>query len=246
MTHTQDLLSQILVKIQNANSNKRQSLVVFDLDSTLFDISHRTRAIVQEFSAEEELLQKYPDSIEILKKMPVEVTDWGIRASLTRVGLHLHAPEFLQKIRNYWVDRFFHGDYLNHDQPLPGAASYVRALKNLNARIVYLSGRDDQSLREASLRSLKSHHFPDAELVLKPNKGSSDSLFKAHWFSTQKLEDYQEIIFFENEPANILEVEKKFPQVQIIFINSTHSGLNEIQTHWPQIINFSSSGDSWD
>ena len=238
MTQAPALLSQILVRIRDSQSRAGRSLVVFDLDSTLFDVSPRTQQIMHDFAAEAEWRDRYPQTVEILKQLQIHSTDWGIKTALIRHGLHTHPVDFHQAVRQYWIDRFFTGDYLHCDRPLPGAVAFVQQVESTGARVVYLTGRDLGSMYEASKMVLQSHGFPEAELVLKPEKGSDDALFKVDWFGEQKLETYDPIYFFENEPLNIEPISHRHPRVQIVFVESTHSGKGEASDNWPRIRNF--------
>lgn len=239
MNFKQDLLNQIYQNLATAHSDAQKTLVVFDLDSTLFDISPRTQAIVEHFSHESHA-SKWPQlSLETLKTVKVESKDWGIKSALIRHGLDLHAPEFLLAIRDFWIEKFFHPDLLIHDKPIEGAAEFTQKLFSLGCELVYLSGRDDKTLRQATEESLQRHHFAPAELILKPQKGSDDALFKAHWFKQKLKYSYNLIYFFENEPLNLIEVEQLFPQVKLVFIDTTHSGKAQVSKHWPVLVNFS-------
>ena len=230
-----ELLRQILEKITAAGPG---ALVVFDLDSTLFDVSHRTQKIISDFTLQSGMEKKYPESIEALKLVKVSSDDWGLRDLLQRHGMGSHAPEFLEAIREYWIERFFKGDYLQHDHPIKGAPEFVKKVKDTGARVVYLTGRDEGTMLEASRMVLATHGFPQAELYLKPVKGSDDSLFKLNWFSEQNIDRYDPIYFFENEPVNIHEVTSWQPRVQIVFVDSTHSGKSEVSPEWPHIKDF--------
>ena len=229
------LLNQIIEKLNHAGA---KALVVFDLDSTLFDVSPRTQKILGDFTTDSTWEKKYPESLEALKGVKVLSEDWGLRDLFHRYGMNEHDPEFLNAVREYWIERFFSGDYLKHDHPIKGAAAFVKKVKETGARVVYLTGRDEQSMLEASQMVLATHDFPKAELCLKPLKGSDDSLFKVNWFSAQNIEQYDLIYFFENEPVNIHEVTSWHPQIQIVFVDSTHSGKSEISPEWPHIEDF--------
>lgn len=236
MTQSSDLLEKILQDIQ---SHGRKALVVFDLDSTLFDVSPRTQKILSDFTEDPQNRRLFPQSVEAMKTLKVRSQDWGVKQALIRHGLHTHPVDFHQAVRQYWIDRFFSGDYLKHDRPLPGAVDFVKAVVATGARVVYLTGRDQATMLQASRMVLETHGFPPAELVLKPQKGSDDALFKVNWFSEQNPKDYATVYFFENEPVNIHHVSERHPEVKIVFVDSTHSGKAEVSKDWPCLVNFS-------
>lgn len=238
MTQTHDLLRQILVRIETLKAQGRESLVVFDLDSTLFDVSPRTQRILHDFSADEAHRERFPESVELLKDLQIASQDWGIKTALIRHGLHTHSNDFHEAVRQYWIERFFSGPYLHFDQPIAGAPAYVWKVLHAGARVVYLTGRDEKTMLEASHKVLEVHGFPAAELVLKPVKGSDDALFKVEWFDRQDLDRYGLVVFFENEPLNLIEVAARHPQIELVFVESTHSGKAPVSEAWAKIVNF--------
>ncbi|MFN7727546.1 MAG: HAD family hydrolase [Bdellovibrio sp.] len=238
MTQTHDLLRQILVRIETLKASGKPSLVVFDLDSTLFDVSTRTQQIMLDFSADSAHQERFPESIELLKNLKVASKDWGIKSALIRHGLHTHCNDFHEAVSQYWIDRFFSSRYLHFDHPIAGAPDYVWRIKHAGARLVYLTGRDQATMQEASQKVLAVHGFPPGELVLKPIKGSDDALFKVGWFDQQNLNRYGITVFFENEPVNLHEVQARHPEVEIVFVESTHSGKAPVSESWAKIVNF--------
>lgn len=238
MTQGSQVLGQILVRIQESVAKGLQPLVIFDLDSTLFDVSHRTQAILVDFSSQDAHRELYPASIELLAKLRVDPRDWGIKTAIIRGGLHTHSMEFLEAVRRYWIERFFSGDFLEHDRPLPGAVDFAKKVDELGARVVYLTGRDRASMEEASKMVLATHGFPAADLVMKSAKGSDDVQFKVDWFTQQSLTEYSPIFFFENEPANLIGVLAKHPEIEAVFVDSTHSGKAQASGAWPHIRDF--------
>ena len=54
-----------------------KNLLVFDLDSTLFDVSPRTKKILQDYTLDPKHDKIYPKELEILKEVEIQVGDWG-------------------------------------------------------------------------------------------------------------------------------------------------------------------------
>jgi hypothetical protein len=65
-----------------------------------------------------------------------------------------------------------------------------------------------------------------------------DALFKEDWFKALDRNSFQEIWFFENEPANIHLVMNSSPHVNIIYFDSTHSRRAEPPENIPAIMHF--------
>src|SRR5690606_5903497 len=114
------MLSQILVEIQDYHSKNKKTLAVFDLDSTLFNVSPRTERILKDF-AEVPLHQlRFPEETKVLKNIKTEHTDWGISQALHRANLS--GPiEFLEAVHDYWQKHFFSNHYLQFDSLYEGA-----------------------------------------------------------------------------------------------------------------------------
>ena len=108
--------------------------------------------------------------------------------------------------------------------------------------IVYLTGRDRQKMLKGTETSLQQSKFPLKEknitLEMKPNRTYSDTDFKCHWFHQIEKKHYADIWFFENDPSNIQRVSSEHPQVQIIFFESTHSGIVKSPSHLPKISDY--------
>lgn len=240
MTQSGQFLVKILKDAQEISKKNMQSLAVFDLDSTLFDVSPRLLKIIHDFAELPSTLERFPEAAKILKTVQTQRSDWGIKQALIRAGLDHQHPEFHEHIRNYWEQSFFSNHYLQFDQPFEGAVEFVNEIKNAGARIVYLTGRDIERMGEGSVQTLHQWGFPildpQAELVLKPKKGMDDARFKSDWFLQTK--DFTKVWFFENEPVNIHLVRKEHPEVEILFFHSTHSGKAEIPMDLPHLVDF--------
>lgn len=234
------ILKQILTEIEETKRSGGQTLAVFDLDSTLFDVSPRIQKIVAELAETLENTEEHRSVAEKLKGVVVEKSDWGIRSAVQRLGLHESHPELALMARDFWSQRFFSNEYLRFDQPYFGAVEYLRDLRLLGSEIVYLTGRDQIRMKEGSFQTLRDHGFPldppmSAELVLKPQKGQDDELFKSKWFHTVDKSKYSHIWFFENEPVNIEQVQRDHPEVKLVFFDSTHSGKSQSPQGLPVI-----------
>lgn len=242
MPHHKPLLHQIVERTRELLDQGQRGLVVFDLDSTLFDVGPRLERILYEFAEIPENQRRFPEQIQHFRNIRVERGDWGIKQALIRAGLDGHHPEFQEKVRDFWREKFFSNEYLVFDKPYPGAVEYVQSLSQAGAEIVYLTGRDVHRMGEGSRQTLLHWNFPldnqRSHLVLKPHQSMKDSLFKRDWLAQVNSEKFKEIWFFENEPVNIHLVLESLPHVQVIFFDSTHSGQAERPENIPAIMHF--------
>lgn len=234
------LLRQILAKIEEFTKKELKVLVVFDLDSTLFDVSPRLQQILVDFANAAENQKNFPHSVEVLKTIRTQRSDWGIRQALIRAGLDQHSTEFHHAVRNFWLESFFSNHYLQYDKPFEGAVSFVQQVARLKADIVYLTGRDQVAMESGTRKTLEHWEFPLAgcQVVMKPKKGMDDAEFKRDWFLKLPENAYTKIWFFENEPLNVNLIREHLPNIEIVFFESTHAGKAEAPSDLPRILHF--------
>lgn len=236
------ILKQVLKDTAARTRNGQRVLTIFDLDSTLFDLTLRMVRIVEEFADDPEWKRLYPSECAILKTLPILSIDWSLRAPLERAGLFEkdHA-DFYRDLHRFWAACFFSGDYLHHDVALPGALNYVREAQKRGADIMYLTGRDVPRMYEGTARILKDQGFPvdgpGVDIVLKPLPDMDDAQFKLDVIRNL-TETYSKIWLFENEPVNLNLVAKHLPDVGLIFIDSCHSGKEELAPILDRIVHF--------
>lgn len=240
MTHHARSLRRILDEAQQLQSTT--SLAVFDLDSTLFDVKARLEKVLMNFANEPEYQTRFPEQIKYFKNIQILKQDWGIKNVLIRAGLEGHHHQFQNTVRDYWIKHFFSNELLVHDTPYAGAVEFVQNIAQTATEVVYLTGRDVHRMGQGSKKSLVDWGFPLDEmkqrLVLKPQKEMDDALFKRDWFKNLEKNKYSKIWFFENEPVNINLIRKVCPDVEIVFFDSTHSGVDEAPDDIPRILHF--------
>jgi len=214
-------------------------LAVFDLDSTLFEVSPRSQAILRDLAAHPKTKEKYPEEMKKLSEIKVQSTDWGILVALKRSQI-CATLDFFETVRRFWVENFFTNNYLHYDQLYDGALEFVQQLHRAGARIKYLTGRDQHRMGEGTLKTLRQWNLPledqKKHLILKPHKSIEDARYK-----TDKLLElagrYDEIWFFENEPTIIETVCKEAPQIKVVFVDTVHSGKAKVPKGLPSIKN---------
>lgn len=233
MSENHSKLNEIIKISQELRAQNLRSIAIFDLDSTLFNVSTRTQKILSEFADEYAQPQ--------LKNIEVRTEDWGIKEAVLRAGFNIEKDEtILKKLRDFWRDRFFSSEYIHYDVPYPGAISYVLELADSGCEIKYLTGRDQQRMGKGSEEVLKKWGFPceKGQLVLKPERTIDDELFKNDWFVQFDRSAYEKIYFFENEPVNINAVSKSCPDIEIIFLDTTHARKQEVLSEIYRIKHF--------
>jgi hypothetical protein len=250
MTQHHGLLDNLLHNLKSElYNNKGSVLCVFDLDSTLFDVSPRIQRILEDLRELPEIKKSYPEIIPYLKDVKTQRTDWGIKAALFRAFEKASPPpqNFQREARAFWAKHFFSNEYLHFDKPVEGAIDFVNSLFAMGAEIAYLTGRDWQRMGPGTVEVLKKWNFPVPEkdnpkatvrLVMKPIQGSDDTIYKSGWFEKLKPHSYAKILFFENEPKILHSIRENHPEVDIFFMETTHSGSAEPDLAWNKLPNF--------
>ncbi len=226
-------LNDILNQAKQNHAQNLRTLAVFDLDSTLFNVSTRTQKILHEYAEMHKL--------DHLKEVEVFSEDWGLKEALFRKGYTIEKDlEMLKSIRDFWSSRFFSNEYLHYDVPYPGAVCFVQDLLEAGCEINYLTGRDHSRMGKGSLEVLKKWGFPVGadNLFLKPEKAQDDELFKHDWFKKLDHAAYKKIFFFENEPVNVNAILQSCPEVDVIYLDTTHSRKQTVTEELKRIKHF--------
>lgn len=244
MTQPLKTLQELATSLEQDLSSGNPVLSVFDLDSTLFDVSPRIQRILDELKNHPEILEKFPDHAPLLQSIKTQRTDWGIKDALARV-FHQNPPpvDFHRFARDFWAHHFFSNEYLHFDHLVEGSQDFVGRLFQLGSKIAYLTGRDWQRMGTGTVEVLKKWHFPipdegQVQLAMKPIKGADDADFKSSWFDSIPKNKFKRIIFFENEPVILHKVAQHHPEVELVYLDTTHSGQAVPSERWMTIQNF--------
>jgi len=212
--------TEILNKIEKMVKETDQPVVIFDLDSTLYKNYSRWAVIVREFGKEKKI-----DELKNFKKEQIS-DSWDMKRIL-RDDAKLSedvVKKIISDFKNFWGQRFFHSDYVNRDEALPGAVDYVKNLHSLGAYIIYITGRDEPNMKKGTEAKLKADGFPYGVnrtfLIMKPISNTSlknktkdakeyaelinktDKEFKSG--AVSKAKSFGNVIAsFDNEPRHI-------------------------------------------
>jgi phosphoglycolate phosphatase-like HAD superfamily hydrolase len=209
-------------------SAQKPLAVVFDLDGTLFDVNHRTFEILAGWAKRPRPCD-FPQTLySRLKTLSLADIGYSVKDSLHIMGFdtalapNAHACSVLMKEwhKKFFDERFF----VLHDKPFANAPEFVHSLEKQGCKILYLSGRSAQRMREGTLEQLETHGFPTAqsELCLKTNPAQDDHLFKAEAFS-DFMKRFQIVANFENEYSNIAAMAELAPDCRHVIVDAPHS-----------------------
>lgn len=212
-----DVLARMLEIAQNAGAG---GVSVFDLDGCLFDTRPRQVHIFRELGSQ----AGFPELYEVETS---HFQDWDLKRTLLNAGIaEERAEELNPLVREFWWNRFFTSEYVLYDNAMPGAAQFVGDVAELGGFVVYLTGRDE-TMRAGTEEALRRFGFPidgdRARLVVKPDFDMDDTAFKA-----QALVDIATLglpgLFFDNEPSNVNHFQDAFPDADVVFVATDHSG----------------------
>ena len=222
-------LSQIHHRIEK--SDKQPPILVFDLDSTLFDTSERQLAILREFASTH--AEDYPNLAEGVARLTPAMMGWSPTRPIERLGLSV--PETLLP---FWKERFFTDAYCALDAPTLGAVDFVNSCYERGAFIYYLTGRHVDGMAMGTTEALIRRGFPflsgRSSLHLKPEFYTRDKAFKEQAILSIRALHGDVIATFENEPGNANLFSTAFPDAMHFLLETVHSP--EAEAPRPELI----------
>jgi hypothetical protein len=223
------VLREVLKRSDEAIGKKELPVVVFDLDSTLFDVSRRSFEILKEWLTHSET-EAFGETRSKLSDLDPGEMRYSLEDVWEIKKIPLEQPPYdhhLKHAKQFWRKRFFGNDYLKHDEPTPGAVAFVNELYKMGAMIVYLTGRDVPQMAFGTYDQLKMHGLPiemeRTRLILKPKRHIDDLAFKSGAAKTI-MEFGKVIASFENEPKNLIAMSEAFSKETMnVFIETVSS-----------------------
>lgn len=219
-----EVLEAVRERARRCLAQAQSPVVLLDLDYTLYHITERTRAILQEglsdFSSE--LSPAIKNWIRSLEKNNM---GFSLLDSMAAFGLNVDDPDILEqheRLKRYWFPLFFSNQYLHLDEVYPGAVAFAKSLSSLGARIVYLTARHASTMESGTQQTLKRDGFALGEnetLIMKVDEAESDSDFKAGVY--EKVAHLGRVVAsFENEPKNLAALFERFPKAMHVFADT--------------------------
>lgn len=224
--------SQLLLPLKQLKpSNDR--VFVFDIDSTLYNVSPRNQMIVRHFAETTPLELNLQN---LLLKFISKPTEWGIKQGLLNIFKSNEIDhELIKKIKSHWNKHFFSNTFLHLDEVYPGAVNFLNQLNKISP-VYYLTGRDTERMGSGTFKQLEKSGFPvDTErnvLILKPDQNILDHEYKLTEILKIK-KSFNEVYFFENEPLILNTIYDFTKDIELIYVNSVNSGRAEI---YPEIM----------
>ncbi len=196
-------------------------LALFDIDSTLMDTLPRNLAILEAALAAMPALEAACRGLESGRSRPGPKPQfWNIGDYLRSLGMA--DEELLGALMSFWKERFFTDEWLVHDRPYPGVASFLGGLKAEGFALAYLTGRHSSGMEAGTRRSFLAHGLPagDGELFFfKPSFTMGDLEFKTT--VRDRLGGLGSLVLsVDNEPANVNLFHAAFPEALSVWIDT--------------------------
>lgn len=215
-------LRTLLDRIEQVAKEGEDPLVVFDLDGTLYDNTHRTLRILLEFAHTH--ASRYREFYDRIRATSARDLKYRVGDTLAAVGFE--DPELAAQVTQFWRERFFTDDYCLYDLPLAGAVELVTRVHRAGGVPCYLTGRDAPNMLLGTLKALQRDGFPagrvDTRLILKPEFELDDNAFKegviAHLRKTGRV-----IGSFDNEPGLCNLFKASFPDAVVGWLDTGHA-----------------------
>jgi len=223
------VLNRVCERVADVVDHGGTPVVVFDLDSTLYEVQPRTFQIIQEYLTSGAAAELPGAVYEGLQSLKMGDLAYSMRDAFTNIGLDTDLADVqtgLKKLGDFWWARFFKDDYIQYDVAYPGAQAYVSKVFDLGATLVYLTGRDFPNMGAGTLAAMKRDGFPvENERIipmLKPEASMDDKKFKEE--AITKIASLGTLVAsFENEPANLVAMQKRLPNALHVFVETISS-----------------------
>lgn len=221
--------SQFFNSLVRCKTQGLRPLVLFDIDSTLVHVHKRNQAILHDYFKTKESQDRSAEGWKKLKDVAFLPQEWGLKETFARAQVEPHHFENSTEIFSHWEEKFFSNEFLHHDVLVQGALEFTQEVEKAGAKIIYLTGRDIGRMLFGTIEYFKQWRLPlhqEAELRLKPHARLSDEEFKREELLRLKSQ-FSSAWFFENEPVNLALAEEIWPDLHLVFLNTTHSRRKE-------------------
>ncbi len=230
------IIDAVVVRVKAEAAKGQVPVVVFDLDSTLFDNGPRQERIAREFARDMAKDQRFAVEAKKLATFKSANTSFSMRDMLASCGIDVTSPNggaFLEAYVPYWKERFFTGAYAESDKAYANAAATVqRVLHATDAlpaaqqvRVVYLTGRH-QEMEAGTKAAMVRDGIATGDrttLILKQAFAERDEDFKRRAALTIRAMGHV-VSTFDNEPANVAVFVSEFPDAVNVWVRTIDSG----------------------
>jgi len=227
---TQQVLETVLKQVEEKSGGFSQKApqVILDLDSTLYEVSHRTYAIALDW-LDHESKRAQESTRTAFETCTPEDFGYSLRDTFEFLALDLEDEKVqrdLKDLREFWFKHFFTDRYLSVDKPYEGTVQFAQELHTKGAHIIYLTGRVESWMGKGTLANLRRDGFPvnqeRTEIFMKKDPEKEDRLHKGESF--QFISNRGPIVAsFENEPQNLVTMHALDSGPMHVFVDTVYS-----------------------
>lgn len=243
-----EVLGTVVTRVQAVAAAGERPVVVFDLDSTIYNNGPRNVAIAREFArdhAGDPLAAK-------LASLSTASVSFSLPGMIASCGVDVSSPEgkaLLEAYKPYWMERFFDDTHVLFDTAYPAAATNVlriwhatdSASADKRVAVVYLTGRHvagagrfPAGMEKGTRADIARDGMPlDGErslLIMKDAFGASDAEFKNA--ASAKIRSLGHVVAtFDNEPGNVSVFTAAFPDAINVWVRTIDSGAPALPVH---------------
>ncbi len=216
--------------LQKQQLGARSQAVLFDLDSTLFNLGRRNQQILGDFLRTLDVVPLHWHRL--YAELGRHNHEYFFEKTFLRIFKSWNAEkatewneDLMREFMPFWEKRFFSNWPLFYDEPYPGAVDFVSAFARAGFEIIYLTGRDRPGGQGGTIGAIKKWNFPwnlQSHLFMKPAKILPDLEFKAQ-VSDVIRSRFDLVLSIDNEPENCVMFAEKFPAAEVVFFHSIMS-----------------------
>lgn len=224
------IIDAVVARVKADVAKGQVPVVVFDLDSTLFDNGPRQERIAQEFARSVAKDPKLSAEAAKLATFKSANTSFSMQSMLASCGIDVATPSgkaLLDAYQPYWKERFFTGAYAESDKAYTNAAATVQRVLAAaqQVRVVYLTGRH-QEMEAGTKAAMLRDGIATGDrttLILKQAFAERDEDFKRRAALTIRAMGHV-VSTFDNEPANVAVFVSEFPDAVNVWVRTIDSG----------------------
>ena len=213
------VLDEVLARARELGPS---GVLVFDLDSTLFDNRPRQVKILREFGEQKRIPALIANQVQHWE------SGWDMRGAMVNAGLSAaQADALLPEAKEFWKQRFFTSEYSACDIEIGGAAEFLRAALGTKVQIAYVTGRHEP-MRAGTVEAMRSCSMPlpdgrAVRLIMKPTLDENDDAFKVR--AVAEIRALGTVVAaFDNEPTHANGYRQSFPEARVVHLATDHSG----------------------
>ncbi len=230
------IIDRVLARVKAEAAAGARPVVIFDLDSTLFDNGPRQERIAHEFARDMASHPQLAAEAAKLATFASKNTSFSMTDMLASCGIDVQSDSgkaLLEAYKPYWRQRFFTGAYAVSDKAYANAAAVVSRVYHATdsfpadrrVEVVYLSGRH-RDMEEGTRAALVRDGIPTGDrtaLILKHAFDERDEDFKRRAAMTIRAMG-SVVAAFDNEPANVAVFVSEFPDAVNVWVRTIDSG----------------------